>query len=198
MNIKLTLLTAACALALSACGDKTPPPAAPAATPPATSAETMPANPPPAAAETTAAPAATAPAKGSKMAVVTDCATEFEANDAMQYSVNSITIPSSCTDFTITLKHVGKMPVTAMGHNVVITKFADMQNVAGDGMKAGLAENYVKPGDDRVIAHSKMIGGGESTSFSFPVSKLPADGRYEFFCSFPGHAALMKGSIAVE
>lgn len=198
MNIKLTLLTAACALALSACGDKTPPPAAPAATPPATSAETMPANPPPAAAETTAAPAATAPAKGSKMAVVTDCATEFEANDAMQYNVNSITIPSSCTDFTITLKHVGKMPVTAMGHNVVITKFADMQNVAGDGMKAGLAENYVKPGDDRVIAHSKMIGGGESTSFSFPVSKLPADGRYEFFCSFPGHAALMKGSIAVE
>ena len=198
MNIKLTLLTAACALALSACGDKTPPPAAPAATPPATSAETMPANPPPTAAETTAAPAATAPAKGSKMAVVTDCATEFEGNDAMQYNVNSITIPASCTDFTITLKHVGKMPDTAMGHNVVITKFADMQNVASDGMKAGLAENYVKPGDDRVIAHSDIIGGGETTSFSFPVSKLPADGRYEFFCSFPGHAALMKGSIAVE
>ena len=198
MNIKLTLLTATCALALSACGDKTPPPAAPAATPSATSAETMPANTPPATAETTAAPASKADVKGGKLAVVTDCATEFEANDAMQFNVNAIVIPSSCTDFTITLKHVGKMPVAAMGHNVVITKFADMQNVASDGMKAGLAENYVKPGDDRVIAHSKMIGGGETTSFSFPVSKLPADGRYEFFCSFPGHASLMKGSISVE
>ena len=196
MNIKLTLLTAACALALSACGDKSPPPAAPAANPPAATVETMPAQP---AQSATATPTAATPSvKGTKPAVVADCATEIEANDAIQYNVNSIAVPASCTDFKITLKHVGKMPVTAMGHNVVIAKFADMQSVAGDGMKAGLAENYVKPGDDRVIAHSKMIGGGETTSFSFPVSKLPADGRYEFFCSFPGHAALMKGSIVVE
>ena len=137
-------------------------------------------------------------ADGKGAAVVTDCATEIEGNDAMQYNVSSIVVPASCTNFKITLKHVGKLPVTAMGHNVVISKFADMQNVASDGMKAALAENYVKPGDDRVIAHSKMIGGGETTSFSFPVSKFEAGGRYEFFCSFPGHAALMKGTIAVE
>ncbi|MFZ2235367.1 MAG: azurin [Dokdonella sp.] len=198
MNIKLTLLTAACALALSACGDKSPPPAAPAATPPAVSAETVPADTAPPTTETTPTGATKAPAKGGKAAVVTDCATEIEGNDALQYNVNSITVPSSCTDFKITLKHVGKMPVAAMGHNVVITKFADMQKVVADGMKAGLAENYVKPGDDRVIAHTNMIGGGETTSVSFPVSKIQGDGPYEFFCNFPGHAALMKGTIVVE
>ncbi len=194
MNIKITLLTAACALALSACGDKSPPTAPTAPTAPAT---TMPADTTPAAAPA-AAPATTAPAADSKAAVVADCATEIEGNDAMQFNVNSIIVPASCTDFKITLKHPGKMPAAAMGHNVVITRMEDMKKVAADGMGAGLAENYVKPGDDRVIAHTTVIGGGETTSVSFPVSKIQGNGPYEFFCSFPGHSAIMKGTIAVE
>ena len=194
MNIKLTLLTAACALALSACGDKSPPaaPAAPAA--PATTAPADTTTP----AATTPAPSATAPAAGSKDAVVNDCATEIEGNDAMQFNVNSIVVPASCTDFKITLKHTGKMPVAAMGHNVVITALADMKKVVADGMGAGLPADYVKAGDDAVIAHTSMIGGGETTSVSFPVSKIQGNGPYEFFCSFPGHSALMKGTIAVQ
>lgn len=190
MNIKTTLLTAACALALSACGDKSPPPA-PAT--PAAPAATMPADTTPA-----PAPAASTPAVDTKAAVVTDCSTEIEGNDAMQFNVNSIVVPASCTDFKITLKHPGTMPVAAMGHNVVITRMDDMKKVAADGMGAGLAENYVKPGDERVIAHTTMIGGGETTSVSFPVSKIQGNGPYEFFCSFPGHSAIMKGTIAVE
>lgn len=193
MSIKFTLLTTACALALSACGDKSPPPAAPTATPPAASAETT-----PPASESTPAPASKAPEKGSKVAVVTDCATEIESNDAMQYNVNSIIVPASCTDFKITLRHTGKMPVAAMGHNVVITTSDDMKDVVADGMTAGLAENYVKPGDGKAIVHTDMIGGGETTSVSFPVSKIQGGGPYKFFCSFPGHAALMNGTITVE
>ncbi len=194
MNIKITLLTAACALALSACGDKSPPTAPRARRAPATRmrADTTPAAAP------AAAPATTAPAADSKAAVVADCATEIEGNDAMQFNVNSIIVPASCTDFKITLKHPGKMPAAAMGHNVVITRMEDMKKVAADGMGAGLAENYVKPGDDRVIAHTTVIGGGETTSVSFPVSKIQGNGPYEFFCSFPGHSAIMKGTIAVE
>src|SRR5690606_32952465 len=99
---------------------------------------------------------------------------------------------------TITLNHVGKLPVAAMGHNVVITSTADMPAVAAAGMTAGLDDGYLPPDDDRVIAHSDMIGGGESTSFTFPVSAIQDGGPYTFFCSFPGHSALMKGSISVE
>jgi azurin len=144
------------------------------------------------------APAAPAMDTSKGTAVVTDCATEIEGTDAMQYNVSSIVVPSSCKDFKITLKHSGTMPVTAMGHDVVITRQSDMQAVDADGVAAGAAAGYVKPDDSRVIAHTKLIGGGETTSVSFPVSKIQGDGPYVFFCSFPGHSALMKGSISVQ
>lgn len=207
MKMRIALLTAACALALSACGDNSERAAtqtaatdtAPAATTPA--ATPVATTPPPAAPTGTMPPASDAApvaASDSKPAVVTDCQTEIEGNDAIQFNVNSITVPASCTEFTITLKHVGTMPVAAMGHNVVITTSGDMQAVAADGMAVGLDANYLKPGDDRVIAHTKMIGGGETTSVSFPVSAIQGGGPYMFFCSFPGHATLMNGTITVE
>ncbi|MGY1424486.1 azurin [Lysobacter sp. A289] len=203
MNTRITFLTAACALALVACGDKAPSTTDTTAditadTPAAV--ETAPANTPPPAETAGAAPtpAAAAPGSDKPAAVVSDCATVIEGNDAMQYNVGSITIPASCSEFKITLKHTGQMPVAAMGHNVVITAAADMQAVAADGMGAGVEADYLKPGDERVIAHTDVVGGGEITSVSFPVSKLQGDGPYEFFCSFPGHSAVMKGVIAVE
>ncbi len=126
------------------------------------------------------------------------CSVDVDGNDAMQFNVKAIEIPSTCKDFTINVTHSGKMARNVMGHNVVITKTADMQGVANDGATAGLDKEYVKPDDARVIAHSKVIGAGEKTSVTFATSKLAADGKYSFFCSFPGHWALMKGTIAVK
>lgn len=196
MSIRITFLAASCALALTACGDKSPSTAETAIPAPATT--TAPAATP--APMDTAAPAAvaTAPGNDKPAAVVTDCATEVEGNDAMQYNVGAITVPASCSEFTINLKHTGQMPVAAMGHNVVITLAPDMKAVAADGIGAGIDADYVKADDARVIAHTSMIGGGESTSVTFPVSKINDGGPYEFFCSFPGHSAIMKGVIAVE
>src|SRR5690606_4037290 len=150
MNTRATLLATACAFALAACGgqspdttDTTAPADAPAT---AQTAEPAVATPEPAPATEPAAAESTAPAaaSGKAAAVVTDCATVIEGNDAMQYNVGSITIPASCTEFKITLNHTGKMPVAAMGHNVVVTALADMQAVAADGMGAGAAAGYVK------------------------------------------------------
>ena len=126
-----------------------------------------------------------------------DCKIDLEGNDAMKFNKTSIEVPKACKDFTINLKHTGKMAKNVMGHNVVVTKTADMAGVNSDGVKAGLPNNYIKADDARVIAHSKVVGGGESTSVTFPVAKLGADPT-SFFCSFPGHAALMKGTIAVK
>ena len=140
-------------------------------------------------------PAATG-AEGNKPATVANCATTIESNDMMQYNVDAITVPSSCGTFTINLKHVGKLPVAAMGHNVVISTASDMPGIARDGMT--VSPEHIKAGDSRVIAASKMIGGGESTSVSFDVSKIKSGGPFKFFCSFPGHLALMQGNIAVQ
>lgn len=202
MNTRLTLLTASCALALMACSEKAPP-AQPAVPAPGTTETAAPAA--PMASETampeTTPDAATAPAAAASdkpAAVVANCATQIEGNDAMQFNVGSIVVPASCTDFTINLKHVGQMPTVVMGHNLVIAKTADMQGVEADGMGAGVASNYVKEGDSRVIAHTKLIGGGESTSVTFAVGKIKDGGPYDFFCTFPGHASMMKGSISVQ
>ncbi|MEN1941883.1 azurin [Luteimonas sp. MJ246] len=200
MNIKLTVLTAACALALSACGDNSAPTPASTATPPPAPADTTPAQTPPAAPAEAATPADTAqaPATAGTDPAVTGCEIVIESNDAMQFNTKSIAIPSSCSDFKITMNHVGKMPVAAMGHNVVITTAGDMAGVVADGMAAGLDADFLKPDDERIIAHTEMIGGGETTSVSFSVSELQAGESYKFFCSFPGHSALMNGTVSVE
>ena len=191
MKSRHVLVASALALALSACGQSPAPSAEPPVAAPATEAAAVPAP-------AEAAPVAPAPvaATGSKPATVADCATTIEGNDAMQYNADSITVPASCTQFTINLKHVGKLAANVMGHNVVIAKEADMAGIAADG--ASDPATHVKAGDTRAIAHSKVIGGGESTSVSFDVAKIKDGGPFKFFCSFPGHLALMQGSIQVQ
>lgn len=127
-----------------------------------------------------------------------DCSAQLEGNDMMKYNLASIEVPKTCTSFTINLKHTGKLAKNVMGHNVVIAKTADMSGIDSDGLKAGLAADYIKADDTRVIAHSKVVGGGESTSVSFPVAKIASGGPFSFFCSFPGHAAMMKGTLTVK
>jgi len=134
---------------------------------------------------------------GAPAAMAATCSADIEGNDMMKFNVANIDVSKSCKDFTINLKHTGKLAKNIMGHNVVIAKTADMKGIDADGVKAGLAADYVKPGDTRVIAHSEVVGGGESTSVTFPVAKLAGDAPYSFFCSFPGHSALMKGTITL-
>jgi azurin len=152
MKSRHVLAASALALALSACGQSPAPTAEPPVAAPATEEAAAPAP-------VEAAPVAPAPvaATGSKPATVADCATTIEGNDAMQYNADSITIPASCTQFTITLKHAGAMAVNVMGHNVVVAKEADMAGIAADGMS--LTPEHVKPDDDaRIIAHTRMVG----------------------------------------
>lgn len=126
-----------------------------------------------------------------------ECAATVEANDAMQFNTKTITVPKTCKSFKVTLKHTGKLPVTAMGHNWVLSHDSDEAGVISDGMKAGATNSYEKPGDARIIAHTRLIGGGESDTATINVSKLKAGEQYAYFCTFPGHAALMKGTLSL-
>ena len=131
-------------------------------------------------------------------ALAAPCNVDIEGNDAMQFNKASIAVPASCKQFTVKLKHAGKLPKTAMGHNWVLSKAADVQAVANDGIPAGPDKAYIKPGDARVIAHTKLIGGGESDAVSFDVAKLKAGESYAWFCSFPGHSSIMKGTLSLS
>lgn len=131
----------------------------------------------------------------SSAAYAKTCDVTVEGNDAMKFNTDSIPLAADCTEVKLTLKHVGKLPVTAMGHNWVLTETSAYQAVATAGMAAGAAADYLPKNDARVLAHTKLIGGGESTTVSFPTSKLKKGGDYTFFCSFPGHWTVMKGKL---
>ena len=127
-----------------------------------------------------------------------DCTLSIDSTDGMKFTSETLTIPTSCEEFTIELNHVGKLPVNVMGHNIAIAKTADISAVATDGLKAGADNSYIKPDDERVIAFSELIGGGESTTLTFSTEKLQKDEDYSFFCSFPGHWSLMKGKLEIK
>ena len=91
-----------------------------------------------------------------------------------------------------------KVAKNGVGHNWVLSKADDKQAIASDGMAAGVDNNYLKQGDERVIASTPIIGGGESASVILSVSKVAAGVAYTFFCSYPGHNAMMQGSVTLQ
>lgn len=127
-----------------------------------------------------------------------NCVIDLKADDQMKFDQSEVTVAASCKTLQIKLAHTGKLPATAMGHNVVIALTADIQPIAMDGQKAGATANYVAADDKRVIAHTAIIGGGAATTASFTGSALKAGTDYSFFCSFPGHWAIMKGKLTVK
>ena len=203
MKIYLGLIAAA-ALTLTACGDNKPAqPAEQTASTAVAASEAVASTPAaseaasaPAASE--AAPAAASPAADAPAAAAGgECEAVIVSDDAMKFDPKEIKVKSSCKQYKITLKHEGKMPKSAMGHNVVLSKSADKDGVLADGQTAGEANNYVKAGDERVVAHTKLLNGGEQDSVTFDVSKLAKGEAYEYYCSFPGHYATMNGKLTL-
>jgi len=124
------------------------------------------------------------------------CAVTISGNDQMKFDQSAIKLAPDCTQVSLTLRHTGKMAAKVMGHNWVLTRTPDFQAVANAGIRARIEDSYLPKDDPRVIAHTQVIGGGESTTITFPTSKLTKGGAYTFFCSFPGHWAMMKGTLS--
>ncbi|WGF92167.1 azurin [Aequorivita marisscotiae] len=119
----------------------------------------------------------------------------IEGNDQMKFNKSEIRVKAG-QKVVLTLKHVGTMDVTVMGHNwALLTQDADMAAV-GQAAASAKDSDYI-PTDmtDKIIAHTKMLGGGETDTIEFDA---PAPGTYTFMCTFPGHYALMQGKFIVE
>ena len=119
---------------------------------------------------------------------------EIESSDQLQYNLTELKATAGAK-VSLTLKHTGKLAASVMGHNIVILGAGeDMNEFIKQANAAGPDSNYLHDGAS-VIAASKIIGGGESTTVEFTA---PAAGTYDFLCTFPGHNALMKGKFIVE
>lgn len=139
------------------------------------------------AAAPTAAPAK--PAGGSGQAVTLEIGSK---GDELLFDKTTFEVPAGSK---VTLKLKNNATTAATMHNWVLTKAGQADAVATDGITAGESKGYLKADDARVIAHTKMIKGGESDSVTFDA---PAPGSYPFVCTFPGHSALMKGTLVVK
>jgi len=129
----------------------------------------------------------------SRVASADVCKLAISATDQMRFEQQTLQVDAHCTEVEVTLHNTGKLPASVMGHDWVLTKTADVASVANAGMSAGLANNYQKPGDSRIVAATKIIGGGENTSVRFSIGQLETGSSYSYFCSAPGHFSIMKG-----
>lgn len=127
------------------------------------------------------------------------CKVVVESNDQMKFNTAEITVDKAqCKEFTVTLKHVGSLPKAAMGHNFVVVKEADFNALVADAIKAGAASDYIPADDARVLAKTKLLGGGEEDSVVINTENFSPEESYQFLCTFPGHAAMMKGKFIVK
>lgn len=116
----------------------------------------------------------------------------LNSDDQMKFDKTEIRVKAG-EKIRLTLNHTGKFAKNVMGHNfVLLEKGTDIAKFATAAMNKKAAEYIPTNG---VLAHTKLIGGGESTTVEFTV---PGKGTYDFICSFPGHYAMMKGKFIVE
>ncbi len=119
----------------------------------------------------------------------------INGGDDMKFDLSEIKVKAGQT-VKLTLKHTGTMAKNAMGHNfVLLAQGVDLKDFSSKAIAASTTDYVPAANESDVIAHTKLLGGGESDTIEFTA---PAKGTYEFLCSFPGHSALMKGTFIVE
>ena len=123
------------------------------------------------------------------------CKVSIEANDNMQFNTREIAVPNTCDAVEVTLRHSGKLGAKVMGHDWVLAKDADVSAIVNGGLSAGFSRGFLPQNDKRIIAATKVVGGGESDTISFNTISLTSGSRYVFFCTSPGHSTVMRGAF---
>jgi azurin len=123
------------------------------------------------------------------------CKITIESNDRMQFSAHELAVPAECADVEVTLKHAGQLSAKVMGHDWVLAKDSDMSGIVNAGLAAGLTHGFLPDHDKRILAATRVVGGGESTTVKFNTASLTQGEHYAFFCTSPGHSAVMRGKF---
>ena len=110
--------------------------------------------------------------------------------ETLTFDTASITAKSG-SEVTITFEN----PSANNQHNLVIVQDGTKDAVAADGTAAGPTNDWVAPGDARVIASTPLLASGASGEVIFTA---PAPGTYQFVCTFPGHNFTMFGEFIVD
>ena len=73
-----------------------------------------------------------------------NCEIKIEGSDMMKYDVAEITLDTSCEQTKISLRHAGKLPINAMGHNVVIVEEKNLSKITQQiNFSLGVEKGYL-------------------------------------------------------
>ena len=122
---------------------------------------------------------------------------KITANDKMKYDLTAFEVKPG-QKVSVTLTNVGTAPKASMGHNFILLKQnTNVQKFLDDGSMHASQDYIASEFAKDVIAHTKLMGPGESDTITFTAPYIPGD--YVFLCAFPGHyAAGMHGLMTVK
>lgn len=122
---------------------------------------------------------------------------KMTGNDRMKYNLDSFTVPAG-SPVKVIFTNVGKMPKSAMGHNVVFLNADADANAFAAAATAARDNDYLPEQlEDQILIATKLLGPGEEDTIEFTAPDTP--GEYPFICSFPAHLfAGMMGIMVVE
>jgi azurin len=122
---------------------------------------------------------------------------QIEVGDNMKFLPAAISAAPG-ESIKVVVKHGGKMPKVAMGHNfVLLRKGVDAKKLV-EACSSARDTDFIAPSvKPQLLAHTRLVGPGEMADAAFVA---PAErGDYVFVCTFPGHFALgMKGILTVK
>jgi len=82
-----------------------------------------------------------------------------------------------------------------VGHNWVLVQPGTEAEVVAAGKAAGDTVDWIKTDDPAIIAHTRLIEGGQSNTVQF---KAPPAGTYTYLCTFPDHFTHgQKGTLTI-
>lgn len=158
------------------------------------------ADPAPAAAVAAATPAsaaapasATAPAPAANIPVL-EVTLKPDTANPLAYDTKSI---SAKAGQKVKLTFINNHPTLPQPHNFVLGKLGvDKGKMMGIAMAAmTLVDKGYIPESADILANTKLLQPGQTETIEFT---LPTAGEYNYVCTFPGHAAIMNGTITAQ
>ena len=138
-----------------------------------------------------AAPAA-APAPAANLPVL-EVTIKPDAANPLAYDTKSI---SAKVGQKVKVTFNNTHPTLPQPHNFVLGKAGTKDKMMTIAMSAmTLVDKGYIPDSPDILAHTKLLNPGQSESIEFT---LPAAGEYPYFCTFPGHVAIMNGILSVQ
>ena len=121
---------------------------------------------------------------------------QVSGDDKMLFSTKELTATAG-DKIKVEFANAGTLPKQAMSHNWVLLKPMSDADIATFATAASAKPTEFLPDDlSKVLAHTKMLGPGEKDTITFNAPAEP--GTYPYICTFPGHYALMRGTLTVK